>query len=138
MVTLIRPLINEKSTGLAKLSFYSFEVAKDTTKKDVKRTIEDKFKVHVQSVKVVNLRGKRKSQPTRKGYFKTPAVKKAIVQLKKGQKIALFELAQAEDEEVTVRTAEGQPVVKVKERKSLLGQTKVKVEKLAEETGGEK
>ena len=78
------------------------------------------------SVKIINSKGKEKIQASRKGYFTTSGAKKAIVQLKKGEKITLFEVAQAE-EEAQVTTAEGEPVAKVK--KSLLGGPKVKIER---------
>lgn len=129
---LIRPLINEKSMVLTKSSFFTFEVVKNTTKTEVERLVKDKFGVHVLSVKIVNLKGKQKTQPTRRGYYQTPGMKKAIVQLKKGEKIALFEVAEPDKEEVEVRTAEGGAIGKTKEKKSLLRGTKVKVENVKE------
>src|SRR5258708_30752349 len=98
MITLIRPLINEKSMGLTKSGFFSFEVDKSASKAGIGKVVMDKFKVHVLSVKIINLKAKTKTQPSRKGYFQTSGVKKAIVQLKKGEKIALFEVAQKDTE----------------------------------------
>jgi large subunit ribosomal protein L23 len=132
MTVLLRPLINEKSMGLTKLGFFTFEIDKSANKKHVEKVVKEKFKVNVISVKIVNSKSKEKMQPSRKGYYRTSGMKKAIVQLKKGEKIALFEVAQQE-EEVEVRTAEGERVANVKEKKGLLGRSKVKVERNVEE-----
>jgi large subunit ribosomal protein L23 len=130
MTILLRPLINEKSMLLIKGDFYTFEVVKDATKAQIKKIVSEKFKVDVLDVRTVNLKGKKKSQRSRRAYYMEPNVKKAIVKVKKGQKIALFEQAAAEpEEEVEVRTAEGEVIAKTKEKKSFLRGTKVKIEK---------
>ena len=129
---IIRPLINEKSMALVKSNFYTFEISKSVNKRSIGRIVEDKFKVGVLSVQIVNLHSKIKAQRTRKGFFKTRSSKKAIVKIKSGQKIPIFETLSEEEnkEEVTVRTAEGEPLTTtVKEKKSLLKGTKVKIEK---------
>lgn len=128
---ILRPLINEKSMGLIKGGFYTFEIGSNVTKQQIEKVVKAKFSVDVISVKTINLPKKRKMQRSRKGYFSTSGMRKAIVQLKKGQKIALFESSQPE-EEAEVKTAEGEPVTKVKEKKSLLKGTKVKIEKKGE------
>ena len=128
-----RPLINEKSMLLIESGFYTFEVDKDVTKDQIKKLVSEKFKVTAVDVKIVNKKGKRKLQRSRRGYYQASGIKKAIVKLKKGQKIALFEQSQPEEEEVTVTTAEGEPVTKIKEKKSLLRGTKIKVEKVNED-----
>ncbi len=117
--------------SLTKSGFFTFEVGKEASKAGIEKMVEGKFKVHVMSVKIINLKAKTKTQPSRKGYFQTSGMKKAIVQLKKGEKIALFEVAEkdAETEDVEVRTAEGEVLGKSKEKKSLLRGTKVKIEK---------
>lgn len=133
---LLRPIINEKSMILVQNGFYTFEVDKNSNKDQVRKVVSDKFGVTVLSVKVVNTKSKKKMQRSRKGYYETGSIKKAIVQLKKGDRIALFEVAAADEEpNVTVTTAEGEPVIKTKEKKSLLKGTKVKVEKVAEKKG---
>jgi large subunit ribosomal protein L23 len=128
MLTIIKPLVNEKSTNLIKEGFFTFHVGKDATKSEVEKLVEKKFGVHVLAVRMVNLKGKKKTQPSRKGWYTTSGMRKAIVKLKKGEKIALFETAEP-DKEITVRTVEGEEIAKVKEKKSLLRGTKVKVEK---------
>jgi large subunit ribosomal protein L23 len=130
---LIRPLINEKSMGLTRSGFFSFEVSKNSTKSVVEKLVKDKFNVHVLSVKIINVKGKTKTQPARRGYYQTSGMKKAIVQLKKGEKIALFEVASPDEEEVEIKTAEGEVIAKTKQKKSLLRGTKVKVENIKDE-----
>ena len=135
MTIILRPLVNEKSMNLTQGGLYTFEVVKSATKAEIEKIVKEKFKVDVLDVKTINQKGKKKLQRGRRGYYVTGAVKKAIVRLKSGQKIALFEQAVAEpEEEVTVTTAEGESIAKVKEKKSLLGRTKVKIEKDSKET----
>lgn len=131
MTVIIRPLINEKSMGLTKLGFYTFEVTKEANKSQIAKVVADKFKVKVTSVRTLNQTGKTKTQRTKKGYFKESNLKKAIVKLGKNDKIAIFEHSQPE-EDVTVTTAEGEQASQVKEKKSLLKGTKVRIEKTAE------
>jgi large subunit ribosomal protein L23 len=128
MTVILRPLINEKSMGLTKLGFYTFEVVKGATKDQIAKVVADKFKVKVVSVGIINQTGKTKTQRTKKGYFKEANLKKAIVKVGKNDKITIFEHSQPE-ENVTVTTGEGGPVTQVKEKKSLLRGTKVKIEK---------
>jgi large subunit ribosomal protein L23 len=139
MTVILRPLVSEKSMGLTKTGFYTFEVARAATKEQIAAVVAEKFKVKVVSVNTINIIGKTKTQRTRKGYFVQPHLKKAIVRVGKGDKIALFEQVTADphaghnhaNDDVEVRTAEGE-VVSVKEKKSLLRGTKVKIEKQAE------
>lgn len=126
MKILIRPLINEKSMSLLGDNFYTFEVDKDAKKSQIIKVVAEKFSVTPLAVRIINQKGKRKMQRTRRGYYQTSGIKKAVVKLKKGDKIALFE---APTQEVEVRTAEGESLGKVKEKKSLLRGTKVKIEK---------
>lgn len=133
-----RPLISEKSMKLAQDSQYTFEVAKELNKIQIAHLVETRFKVDVVMVRTINVKGKTKNQRSRRKQYKTADLKKAIVFLKGGQKIPLFESVQPEesssanasaDREVQVTTAEGEPVTVLKEKKSLLRGTKVKVEK---------
>lgn len=127
--------------GLTKGGFYTFEVAKSATKDQISKVVSEKFKVKVETVRTINTTGKTKAQRTRKGYFKMADTKKAIVKVKKGERIALFEQVTSEmsdshaghdHADVQVRTAEGETLTTVKESKSLLKGTKVKVEKTAD------
>ncbi len=150
MTIIIRPIISEKSMGLTQTGFYTFQVAKDAKKDQIAKVVADKFKVKVVSVNIVNIHGKTKTQRTKKGYFTTPGTKKAIVRVGKGDKIALFEQVTSEmsdphaghnhgnEGDVEVRTAEGEVVTSVKEKKSLLSGTKVRIEKTEENVDKDK
>lgn len=124
-----RPLITEKSTNLTKLNLYTFEVSKEMDKKSIAQLVKDKFSVDVISVKTVKIHPKKRTQRSRKGFFTQPGMKKALVQVKKGQKIALFET----EKKAEVQTAETEEAKTLKEKKNLLKGTKVKVEKVAKE-----
>ena len=86
-----RPLITEKSTVLQSQGKYAFEVAGGANKPQIKQAVEKAFKVEVTAVNVVIVPGKRR----RLGRRQLPAKpwKKAIVTLKPGDKIELFESA---------------------------------------------
>ena len=79
--------ITEKSTVLEKENRYIFKVSKDSNKTEIKKDIEKRYKVNALSVKVINVKRKKrrvgKYQGWKKGY------KKAIVHIKEGQKIDL-------------------------------------------------
>ena len=76
---------SEKGTALEKERKYLFRVATPATKVDVKRAVEEIYKVKVQAVNVVNVPGKRKRVRMKYGYASD--WKKAIVTLKEGSKI---------------------------------------------------
>lgn len=87
---LIKPLLTEKMTALKESeNRVSFVVDKRANKIEVKKAVEEAFKVKVAAVNVMNLLGKKK----RLGRFagKRPDWKKAIITLKKGEKLELFE-----------------------------------------------
>jgi len=83
---IVKALVHtEKGTSLGKDRQYLFRVATTATKVDVKRAVEEIYKVKVDAVNTINVPGKLKRVRTRAGY--TTAWKKAIVSLKEGQKI---------------------------------------------------
>ena len=84
-----RPLITEKSTVLQTQGKYAFEVAKGASKPQIKQAVEKAFDVEVTAVNVMVVAGERR----RMGRWQIPARswKKAIVTLKPGDKIELFE-----------------------------------------------
>jgi large subunit ribosomal protein L23 len=86
---LLKPLITEKSMGLMEENKYTFLVDKRANKITIKNAVEELFKVTVLDVKTMVVKGKMK----RVGRFtgRTPARKKAIVTLKPGDKITVFE-----------------------------------------------
>jgi large subunit ribosomal protein L23 len=79
---IIRPLLTEKSTLLQRFGKYTFEVAKDATKIEIRSAIEALGKCEVESVNTVKVYGKERR--TRRGVGRTPDRKKAIVTLKPG------------------------------------------------------
>ena len=85
-----RPLITEKAV-IAKeaLGRYSFEVSLEATKHAIRQAVEQMFKVKVEEVRTLVVRGKARRVGRYTG--QRPNWKKAIVTLKKGQKIALFD-----------------------------------------------
>jgi len=87
-----RPVITEKNTMLNTEGKYIFEVAQDANKLDVKRAVEEVFKVEVAAVNVINVRGKLKHSPGRRRTAgMTRSWKKAVVTLKPGSRIELYE-----------------------------------------------
>jgi large subunit ribosomal protein L23 len=86
---IIRPVVTEKSMNLLADNKYTFVVDKKSNKTEIKNAIEDIFKVKVDKVSTMIIKGK----PKRMGKFegRTSDRKKAIVSLKAGQKIKLFE-----------------------------------------------
>jgi len=85
-----RAMISEKGTRLReKDNGYLFEVAPDANKIQVKQAIEAIFQVKVESVRTLRVHGKPKRMGRYAGH--RPDWKKAVVTLKKGQTIELFE-----------------------------------------------
>ena len=87
---IIKPLLSEKSYAGIKDKKYSFIVAKNANKTQIKLAVEEIFDVKVEKVNTANVRGKLKRQGKYQGY--TPDYKKAIVKLKADSKsIAFFD-----------------------------------------------
>jgi len=80
---IIEPILTEKSVNLKELNKYVFKVADKTTKFDVKRAVEEIFKVKVKDVRIVNMKPKKKRLGRYEGY--SSGWKKAIVTLKEGK-----------------------------------------------------
>jgi len=91
--TIKRPLVTEKMTILQDKRQYAFEVDTEANKVEIARAIEKKFNVTVESIRTLRLKGKTKSQLTRRGRFagRTSHWKKAVVTLKEGDKIDFVE-----------------------------------------------
>lgn len=87
---LIRPLLTEKITSLREsANKVGFVVRSDANRVEVKRAVESALKVRVERVNIINVLGKTK----RLGRFagRRPSWKKAIVTLKEGEKLELYE-----------------------------------------------
>jgi large subunit ribosomal protein L23 len=85
---LLAPLISEKSYGLLDENKYTFVVAPDANKTQIKIAVEQVFNVKVTDVNTLNRQGKRKR--TRFGYGKRKDTKRAIVTLRSGDRIDIF------------------------------------------------
>jgi len=89
---ILGPIISEKSMTDAAKGKYTFSVSVASTKKDIKKAIEEQFKVNVLKVATITIKGKSfKSGIKRVQSIKQPA-KKAIALLKAGQKISMFDV----------------------------------------------
>ena len=84
----IRPIITERSMSGIAMKKYTFEVAKDATKIDIARAVEELFGVQVQKVNTMHVRGRLRRQGRSQGY--TPSWKKAIVTLKEDSRAIEF------------------------------------------------
>jgi large subunit ribosomal protein L23 len=83
---LLAPIVSEKATAVAeKHNQVLFKVLRDATKPEIKAAVELMFKVEVESVNVVNVKGKAKRFGGRAG--RRDHVKKAYVALKAGQEL---------------------------------------------------
>jgi large subunit ribosomal protein L23 len=85
---LLKPVISEKSYRLADDGKYTFLVALDANKTQIRQAVESVFTVKVTGVNTSNRQGKRRR--TRYGWGKRPDTKRAIVSLAEGDRIDLF------------------------------------------------
>jgi large subunit ribosomal protein L23 len=96
MKSLFSPLISEKSLDLTSKSRYTFKIAREINKSELKKLIEKTYQVTVEKINIINQAGKKKrvrvrGRPSQR-FGKRSDYKKAIVRLKKGQKIKGFEM----------------------------------------------
>ena len=83
------PHISEKASLLAeKNNQYTFNVMSSANKTEVRKSIEGKYKVNVTKVNIVNIHPKKRRLGATQGFKK--GFKKAIITLKKGQKIEII------------------------------------------------
>jgi large subunit ribosomal protein L23 len=89
---LLAPVVSEKSYSYIGQNKYTFRVHQDAHKTQVRQAVEELFGVKVIAVNVVKVQPK----PKRRGAFRgvRPGWKKAIVQLRAGDTIEIFEGAQ--------------------------------------------
>jgi large subunit ribosomal protein L23 len=85
---LIKPVISEKSYRLVDDGKYTFLVAPDANKTQIRQAVEQVFRVKVTGVNTINRPGKRRR--TRYGWGKRPDTKRAIVTLAAGDRIDVF------------------------------------------------
>jgi len=85
---LLRPVVSEKSYGLLDEGKYTFVVAPEANKTQIKQAVEEVFRVKVTTVNTLNRQGKRRR--TRFGWGKRVDTKRAIVTLAEGDRIDIF------------------------------------------------
>ena len=85
---LIKPVISEKSYRLVDDGKYTFLVAPEANKTQIRQAVEQVFRVKVTSVNTINRPGKRRR--TRYGWGKRVDTKRAIVTLAAGERIDVF------------------------------------------------
>ena len=85
---ILRPIISERSVDMIASNRYTFEVAKQASKFEVRQAVEEIFDVRVTKVNTMRVSGKPKRQRYAKGL--TRSWKKAIVTLQEGDAIEAF------------------------------------------------
>ena len=85
---LLAPVVSEKSYSLLDENKYTFLVAPDANKTEIKIAVESIFKVKVTGVNTINRQGKKRR--TRAGWGKRPDTKRAIVSVADGERIDIF------------------------------------------------
>ncbi|MHC5005066.1 MAG: 50S ribosomal protein L23 [Planctomycetota bacterium] len=86
---IIKPLITEKATFQSgELNRYSFAVDRRATKTEIRRAIEELYKVRVLEVATMNRKGTQRRN--RYGFWNTPNVKRAVVKVHPEDRIELF------------------------------------------------
>ena len=89
---LLAPVVSEKSYSLINDRKYSFRVHKDAHKTQIRQAVEQLFDVKVERVNISKVHAKPKRRGMQRGT--KPGWKKAIVQLREGDSIEIFEGAQ--------------------------------------------
>jgi large subunit ribosomal protein L23 len=89
---LLAPVVSEKSYHMVNARQYCFRVHPDAHKLQVRQAVEAQFDVEVESVNIVAVPSKPKRRGTSRG--RRPGWKKAIVKLREGHTIEIFQSAQ--------------------------------------------
>ena len=88
---IIRPVVSEKSYALLDQGTYTFIVAPDANKIEIRHAVESIFGVTVVNVNTLNRPGKRKRNRGKATFGRRADTKRAIVTLAAGQTIPIFE-----------------------------------------------
>ena len=86
---IIRPVVSEKSYVLSALHRYTFRVHHEAHKTQIRQAVEALFDVHVVEVRTLSVKSKPKRRGTTTG--RTRSWKKAIVQVRDGESIPIFQ-----------------------------------------------
>src|SRR5579872_1876166 len=88
---ILKPVVSEKSYALLDQGVYTFVVAPDANKIEIRRAVESIFGVNVVKVNTLNRPGKRKRNRGKATFGKRADTKRAVVTLATGQTIPIFE-----------------------------------------------
>jgi large subunit ribosomal protein L23 len=86
---IIRPVVSEKSYVLSAANRYTFRVHPDAHKTQIRQAVQELFGVHVVEVRTLSVKSKPKRRANISG--RTRAWKKAVVQLREGEEIPIFQ-----------------------------------------------
>lgn len=89
---LLSPVVSEKSYALLEENVYTFNVASDASKPEIKQAVETIFDVTVVKVNTLTRKGKRKRDRRTGKFGSRPDAKRAMVTLVEGDEIDLFEV----------------------------------------------
>ena len=92
---ILRPVLSEKSYVLSAANRYTFRVHPDAHKTHIRQAVEALFDVHVVEVRTLSVKSKPKRRGVSRG--RTRTWKKAIVQVRAGESIPIFQGLQALD-----------------------------------------
>ena len=89
---ILKPLVTEKTDRLGKSNRYTFRVAKDANRLEIKKAIEALYGVKVEDVNTAIIPGKLKVRNTKKGMTRgiRAAFKKAYITLKEGETLDIY------------------------------------------------
>jgi large subunit ribosomal protein L23 len=89
---MVHPLISEKSMHNAAKGRYTFKVSGDATKDSIKKEVEGHFKVNVTGISTMIVKGRTRRGGPRREERTLSSWKKAVVTIKDGQKIDIFDI----------------------------------------------
>ncbi len=98
---ILSPVITEHSMNEATKGKFTFKVSRKANKSQIKKQVEEKFKVNVISISTSIVKGKKRRFGRRRAEIALPSWKKATIKLKSGQKIGLFDTGGGEENEKT-------------------------------------
>ena len=87
---ILRPIVSEKSYALLDRNVYTFVVAPDANKIEIRQAVESIFNVKVTRISTLNRKGKRKRNRRSGTFGKRPDTKRAIVSLAPDDRIDIF------------------------------------------------
>lgn len=87
---ILRPVVSEKSYSLLDKNVYTFVVAPDANKIEIKQAVESIFNVKVTGISTLNRKGKRKRNRRANTVGKRPDTKRAIVSISADDRIDIF------------------------------------------------